>query len=278
MQHSEKLSLKWNDFQENLNSAFGVLRNDKDFADVTLVCEDGTHIETHKVILASSSPFFMEMLKKNKHPHPMIYMRGMDADTLVAMVDFLYYGEANLTHENLDVFLGLAEELRLKGLTGLSNESNIEEITNKTVPPDNNIKEMKNVETTFNGANQSNVYNPVAKAESSPVALVSAAADQLDQQVRSMMTRTEHEIIRGTKKEKAFACYECGKEGQWSNIKTHIEANHIANTSHSCNICGKISRSRHGLRLNKAKEHCKQTFLQDEGRLEKPQKEPTSQC
>ena len=177
MQHSEKLCLKWNDFQENLNSAFGVLRNDKDFADVTFVCEDGTHIETHKVILASSSPFFMEMLKKNKHPHPMIYMRGMDADTLVAMVDFLYYGEANLTHGNLDVFLGLAEELRLKGLTGLSNESNIEEITNKTVPPDNNIKEMKNVETTFNGANQSNVYNPVAKAESSPVALVSAAAD-----------------------------------------------------------------------------------------------------
>ena len=107
----------------------------------------------------------------------MIYMRGMDADTLVTMVDFLYYGEANLTHGNLDVFLGLAEELRLKGLTGLSNESNIEEITNKTVPPDNNIKEMKNVETTFNGANQSNVYNPVAKAESSPVALVSAAAD-----------------------------------------------------------------------------------------------------
>ena len=90
MQHSEKLSLKWNDFQENLNSAFGVLRNDKDFADVTFVCEDGTHIETHKVIVASSSPFFMEMLKKNKHPHPMIYMRGVDADTLVAMVDFLY--------------------------------------------------------------------------------------------------------------------------------------------------------------------------------------------
>ena len=57
MQHSEKLCLKWNDFQENLNSAFEVLRNDKDFADVTLACEDGTHIEAHKVILASSSPF-----------------------------------------------------------------------------------------------------------------------------------------------------------------------------------------------------------------------------
>ena len=69
MQNSEKLCLKWNEFQENLNSAFGGFRNDKDFADVTLVCEDGVQIETHKVVLASSSPFFMEMLKKSKHPH-----------------------------------------------------------------------------------------------------------------------------------------------------------------------------------------------------------------
>ena len=77
MQNSEKLCLKWNDFQENLNSSLGVLRNDQDFADVTLVCEDGTQIGTHRVILVSSSPFFMDMLRKNNHPHPMIYMRGL---------------------------------------------------------------------------------------------------------------------------------------------------------------------------------------------------------
>ena len=64
MQNTDKLCLKWNDFQENLNAAFGVLRNDQDFADVTLACEDGTQIETHKVILASSSPFFMEIFKR----------------------------------------------------------------------------------------------------------------------------------------------------------------------------------------------------------------------
>ena len=92
MQNSEKLCLKWNDFQENLNSAFGGFRNDKDFSDVTLACEDGTKIETHKIILASSSPFFMEILKENKHPHPLIYMRGVKADELVAIVDFLYFG------------------------------------------------------------------------------------------------------------------------------------------------------------------------------------------
>ena len=116
MQSSEKLCLKWNDFQENLNSAFGGLRNDRDLVDVNLVCEDGTQIEAHKVILASSSPFFKEILKKNKHPHPMIYMRGLKSDDLVAIVDFLYFGEAKVNQESLDAFLGLAEELKLKGL------------------------------------------------------------------------------------------------------------------------------------------------------------------
>ena len=36
----KKFSLKWDDFQKNLISAFGDLRDDQDFADVTLACED----------------------------------------------------------------------------------------------------------------------------------------------------------------------------------------------------------------------------------------------
>ena len=55
---SEKFCLQWNDFQENINSVFGRLRNDKEFANVTLASEDGQEIEAHKVILAASSPFF----------------------------------------------------------------------------------------------------------------------------------------------------------------------------------------------------------------------------
>ena len=46
----EKLCLKWNDFQENAILAFGTLREDREFADVTLVCEDGQHVEAHKAI------------------------------------------------------------------------------------------------------------------------------------------------------------------------------------------------------------------------------------
>ena len=73
---SEKLCLKWNDFQENVKSAFGSLREDNEFADVTLACEDGQQIEAHKVILAASSPFFQNLLRRSRNPHPLIYMRG----------------------------------------------------------------------------------------------------------------------------------------------------------------------------------------------------------
>ena len=43
----EILCLQWNDFGENVSSAFGDLREDKEFTDVTLACEDGQQVEVH---------------------------------------------------------------------------------------------------------------------------------------------------------------------------------------------------------------------------------------
>ena len=112
----EKLCLQWNDFHDNVTSSFRNLKDDQDFTDVTLACEDGQQIETHKVVLIASSPFFLNLLKRNKHPHALVYMRGVKFEDLVFMVEFLYQGEANVHQENLDSFLALSEELRLKGL------------------------------------------------------------------------------------------------------------------------------------------------------------------
>ena len=93
----EKLCLQWNDFRENVSSAFGDLREDKEFTDVTLACEDGQQVEAHKVVLIASSPFFLNILKRNKHSHPLIYMRGVKSENLTAMVDFFYHGKSNVS-------------------------------------------------------------------------------------------------------------------------------------------------------------------------------------
>ena len=106
MQESkEKLRLQWNEFANNISSAFLNLSSDKDFTDVTLVCEDGQQVEAHKLVLVASSPFFKNILTKSKHPHTLIYMRGVRSENLLAMVDFFYFGEANVHQEYLDIFL-----------------------------------------------------------------------------------------------------------------------------------------------------------------------------
>ena len=73
---TEKLCLQWNDFQENIRTAFRDLREDKNFTDVTLACEDGRKVEAYKVILVASSPFFQRLLDA-KNKLALVYMRGL---------------------------------------------------------------------------------------------------------------------------------------------------------------------------------------------------------
>ena len=116
--------LKWNEFTNNMASTLRSLRGDNDFTDVTLVCEDGLVVEAHKVILAASGPFFLNILKMTKHhPHPLIYLKGVKMRELEVVVDFLYQGEVNLDQEDLDSFLALAAHLRLKVLKDLQTEN-----------------------------------------------------------------------------------------------------------------------------------------------------------
>ena len=52
----------------------------------------------------------------------MINMRRVKSHDLLAIVDFFYCGEVNAFQENLDSVLAIAEELRLKGLLGKSED------------------------------------------------------------------------------------------------------------------------------------------------------------
>jgi len=226
----QKLCLKWSDFQENAISTFGTLREYREFADVTLACEDGQQVEAHKVILASSSPFFLNLLRRNKHPHPLIYMRGLKSEDLMAMIDFLYFGEANVNQENLDSFLAVAEELQLKGLMGSSaeEETNKPTMTKKTKNISQEKKYLQQEVLIPVPSSFGDEPNSVDKVESSsPLEGTSAVFDytvaadlqDLDEKINSMIVFSENQIGRG---EKAKACKVCCKEGNMSQIKAHI--------------------------------------------------------
>ena len=196
----EKLCLKWNDFQENIISTFGALREDREFTDITLACEDGHQVEAHKVILASSSPFFLNLLRRNKHPHPMICMRGLKSEDLAALVDFLYHGEANVYQENLESFLAVAEELQLKGLMGSGTKNQSEESTNHPLFKKKTKKVEKqrvhNQKEVKLSDNLSSVDVDVEPRIEGTVAVtdytVSADLQDLDDQIKSMMEVSEN--------------------------------------------------------------------------------------
>ena len=118
---SEKFCLRWNDFETNISSAFRELRDDKDFFDVTLACDD-EQIQAHKVILSACSVFFRNILRRNPHQHPLLYMKGVKYTDLQSVLNFMYHGEVNVAQEELNSFLAVAEDLRVKGLT--QNNSN----------------------------------------------------------------------------------------------------------------------------------------------------------
>ena len=134
MADSEHFNLAWNQFDNCAGLTFKNLLSDEDFADVTLACEGEKQLSAHKVILSSCSPFFRKVLLKNKHQHPLLYLKGVKFTDLQLIVKFIYLGQIEIGlcesktggsqlhlspfsgRDNLPEFLATAKELEVKGL------------------------------------------------------------------------------------------------------------------------------------------------------------------
>ena len=258
---SEKLCLQWNDFNENVNSAFQKLRGGKEFTDVTLVCEDGQEMEAHKVILASSSPFFEKMLQKSKHPHPLIYLKGFQSKDFASILDFLYLGQANVYQEDLNSFLGIAEEIELKGWTGQTSRELLED----QKEPKHSEPAKMCAELLSSSIIDKTKPMPDLMRSTTTVAMlnhpVPTNLQELDEMVKSMMQKGQKMIPHGKqangrpKQEASSICKVCGKEGFTIHIRNHIEANHLEGISIPCDFCNKTLSSRKSSEKHKRTHH-----------------------
>merc|ERR1712129_426525 len=115
MDSSSFLLLQQNDFLSNYAGSFQELRKTQELCDATLACGDQT-IEAHKVVLASCSPFFRKTFSTIKQAHLFIYLKGVLHKVLVALLDYIYTGETQVAVEDLDRFIEVAHDIRIKGL------------------------------------------------------------------------------------------------------------------------------------------------------------------
>ena len=109
---SAKTNLKFDKFQNFACQAQQNMRSNE-FCDVTLVSADNSKFVAHKVILAAYSDIFKNMLVNEKHPHPLIFLRGVKGEVLGALLDFIYCGEAQINNEDLDLFIQLSTDIKL---------------------------------------------------------------------------------------------------------------------------------------------------------------------
>ena len=53
---------------------------------------------------------------RNLPPNPVVFLRGVDRNHLLLVLDFMYHGEVSIQQKELPAFLRTAEDLQVKGL------------------------------------------------------------------------------------------------------------------------------------------------------------------
>ena len=136
-----------------LSNPYDILRRMnqiEEFCEVTLISEDDERILAHKVVLASASTIFRDMLRtyEKDKDYPEISKRGVQSKFINAMVDLIYHGETEVKLSECEEFMNILIEYRVA--TKESSSKDKEDTTNKTQykEEDINDKDKKSYQAT----------------------------------------------------------------------------------------------------------------------------------
>ena len=260
MDMPNKVQLKSANFQDNISSSFQQLRRQPDFSDVTLVSEDKQKFDLHRVILSGGSGFFKNILGDFRNdPHPLIYLRGVQAKTLAFIVDFIYDGSVNLTEEDLNNFLLLASELHLNGLSTCDEREDIKHLINSTMEEQplkllgikNEVAQSKQLGRLpalekSSQATREKIAPDVEEGSTMPsdrkpvIVRFREKNEDLTEKILSMIVRTAL----------GWSCLGCEKSStRKPGMMKHAEI-HIDGFSHSCDHCDKKFGTSNGLQFH----------------------------
>ena len=220
----EHFFLQWDNFQGNLKSYYTELRENNQFSDVTLFCEGGQQVKAHKIILSATSKLFNEMLIQNDHSQPLMYLRGIDIDQLSLLLDYIYFGEVQVPTNTVQEFMAMAEDFKIKGLTGP-----------KGTQEDDNIKLERSQEYSASEIASPEYVSPIREPAPNNKGLNDWGVDKL---------KTSIELDVSARKIK---CDTCGKLSKTrGGLDKHILRAH-AGGQYKCDTCGIQRKTQSGL-------------------------------
>ena len=171
--------MKWENFGKNIAQNYKQLRLQDDFYDVTLVSDDLQKVSAHKLVLSACSQYFKTILTDSKHQHPMLCLDGIDSQQLNNVLDYIYNGEIEISHEHLSKFLQIAQKLQLDGLI----PEDFPEIGEESVPAEKFLDENgKEDQSANNDDTVEEVVKKRIKEEKSAVKMAKVEKVKLNQE------------------------------------------------------------------------------------------------
>ena len=242
MNNMDKWCMKWNEFDTNIREYLRIIREDQRLFDVTLVTDDGQHIEAHKIILSAGSHFFSNIFLRSNQSNMLIYLKGINSVQLVHLLDFIYNGEASVGQEELKEFLETGKELHVKGFEAYVSGMG-ESVQDESVCESNVKKEIYE--------NRHNVISDALKPSLGRYNSLEGALTQAKEGKVKVNENTDLDLQISTMIEKSdnlWICKVCGKTTtKKGHIQDHAES-HIEGMSHPCHICNKSFSNRPSLR------------------------------
>jgi len=211
------------DFKQTAYHTLKCLRSDTDFQDLTLCIEDGQSIKAHKVVLSSFSPVFRNILKKNPHPHPLLFMSNVTMNELSSILTFIYLGEAQIPVGEYNRFIEVAKRFKINGIAELDALKEYQELESFSCA----LKENKNRESFISN-------------QISDIKVEDCKTDQENMNdTLPRITQIKSDVISSEDfaSKRKYKCDECDYAAtQSSSLKVHVESKHRG-IRYPCQLC-----------------------------------------
>ena len=248
----EKLALSWNDFSSGAGEAFRSLRSSQHFSDVTLACGE-RQVEAHRAVLAASSTFFARILGRLAHPHPLVYLGGMEMKEVEDLLDFMYRGEAEVEEGRLEVFLRAGRELGVRGLGAAAGP--LLETARGPRQPSSCSSEVEDSSPGETDDNENNTEEEKSSTEETVEESVNSEPEEVA--AWSDLGRFVARMANSLEGRPVYQCSLCCKTaGQQHKLLLHVESCHFPGIiPHHCDFCGKSLATKCALKNHIHKRH-----------------------
>jgi len=286
MQHLEPYCMKLSDFDSNFVTSVTELRNSKELFDVTLFSDEETPFQAHKLVLSASSSVFRNIFKFKQNSSPLLYIRGLTNKDLTNVLEFLYKGEVVLAYTDVETFLKVSRDLKLKGMfeenyelskfDWMSEEElHTGKITDKKKSnllrkenwkfDGNDVKRqkcdkqssLKHINAALNKEDNVEMEENTLKVIRDNEVYENNVASQFESGLVNSKESEVDKKIRNMmfRKDSIWTCRTCGfTKNKKSNVQAHVEIKHVDNPQ-PCNFCENVSKNRPSLATHIRKNH-----------------------